>query len=75
MVIDPAPADLRAALADAAQAKTVSPLTRLLLWCHGEDPQLGRFTVPILAAFAFANVGAMVVLAGVFVVIRRRRDG
>jgi protein SCO1/2 len=71
--IDPTPAELRAGLADAAQAKAVGPLTRLLLWCHGDDPQLGRFTVPIEAAFAVANIAAMAVLAVVFVAIRRNR--
>jgi len=70
--IDPTPEELRAALADAAQAKTVGPLTRFLLWCHGDDPQLGRYTVPIEAAFAVANVAAMAALVGVFVTIRRR---
>ncbi len=75
LAIDPPPAELRAALSDAAQAKTVGPLTRFLLWCHGDDPQLGRYTVPIEAAFAGANVAAMAVLAGVFVMIRRRRHG
>lgn len=75
LAIDPPPAELRAALADAAQAKTVGPLTRFLLWCHGDDPQLGRYTLPIEAAFAGANVAAMAVLVGVFVVIRRRRHG
>jgi len=73
--IDPTPAELRAALADAAQAKAVGPLTRFLLWCHGDDPRLARYTAPIEAAFAVANIAAMAVLAAIFVAIRRWRHG
>ena len=68
--IDPTPAELRSGLADAAQTKTFGPLTRLLLWCHGDDPWIGRYTVSIEAAFAVANLTAMAALAAVsFIVI------
>jgi protein SCO1 len=73
--IDPTPAELRAGLADAAQAKAVGPLTRLLLWCHGDDPQIGRYTVPIEAAFAVADLAAMAGGIAVFAAIWRRRHG
>ena len=73
--IDPAPAQLRAALGDAAHAEVQGPLTRFVLWCHGDDPQVGRYTVPILAAFTIANFGAMAGAAIVFGTIWRRRHG
>ncbi len=73
--IDPAPAQLRAALTQAAQATAPGPLSRLLLWCHGDDPQVGRYTVPILAAFTIANLGAMAGAVVVFGTIWRRRHG
>lgn len=73
--IDPTPADLSAALGDAAQAETQGPLTRLVLWCHGEDPLLGRYTVPVEAAFAVINLSAMAGGIVVFAAIWRRRHG
>lgn len=67
--------ELRAGLVDAAQGKTLSPLTRLLLLCHIEGAPLGRYTVPVLAAFTIANIGAAAVVIAVFVGIRLRRHG
>lgn len=71
--IDPPPAALRTALADAAHAEVRGPLTRFVLWCHGADPLIGRYTVPILAAFTIANLGAMAGAVVVFGTIWRRR--
>ncbi len=73
--IDPTPAELSAALGDAVQAETQGPLTRLVLWCHGEDPLLGRYTVPVEAAFAVINLAAMAGGIVVFSAIWRRRHG
>jgi protein SCO1/2 len=67
--------ELRRALADAAEGKAVGVLTKLLLLCHGNAPQLGRYTIPIEAAFAVANLLAMVGGLAIFVVIWRRRHG
>lgn len=69
------PAALRAGLADAAQDKAIGPLTRLLLLCHIEGTPIGRFEVPVLAAFAVANIAATVALIAVFAAILRRRHG
>jgi protein SCO1/2 len=69
------PADLQAALADAAQARALDPLTRILLLCHFGGAPLGRYTVPIEAAFALANIAGIIALISVFVAIRRRRHG
>lgn len=50
-------------------------MTRLLLLCHGDTPQLGRYSLAIEAGFVVANL--MVIIAGVtvFAAIRRRRHG
>jgi protein SCO1/2 len=68
-----AASELRAGLLDAAQGRALGPLTRLLLLCHIEGAPLGRYTVPVLAAFTIANIGATAVLIAVFAAIRRRR--
>jgi len=69
------PAALRAGLADAAQDKAIGPLTRILLLCHIEGTPIGRFDVPVLAAFSLANIGAIAALIVVFAAILRRRHG
>jgi protein SCO1 len=69
------PSDLRAGLADAAQGRASGPLSRLLLFCRGDGAPLGRYTVPIEAAFALANVAGITALIAIFAAIRRRRHG
>jgi protein SCO1 len=64
--------DLRAALDDAAAGKSYSLVTRLLLLCHGDTPQLGRYSLAIEAAFIAANVAAGIGGIAVFAAIRRR---
>lgn len=73
--IDPTPATLQAALGDAAHAEVQGPLTRFVLWCHGADPLIGRYTVPIEAAFVIANLAALAGAIAVFTAIWRRRHG
>lgn len=73
--IDPTPAQLRSALVGGAQGQVRGPLARVLLWCHGEDPLLGPYTVPIEAAFAVINLSAMAAGIVVFAAIWRRRHG
>ena len=73
--VDMRPSDLRAALADAAQGKAVGVLTRLLLFCHGDTQPLGRYTLPIEAAFVVANLATITAGLAVFTAIRRRRHG
>lgn len=70
-----APQDLVGALADAEQDKSQDLLTRLILLCHVQGAPLGRFTVPVLAAFTAANLAAGFALIFHFAVIRRRRHG
>lgn len=65
-------AGLQAALSDAAQGRSLDPLTRLLLLCRGHGLPLGRYTVPIEAAFTLANLAAIGGLVAVFAMIRRR---
>ncbi len=69
------PSDLRAALADAAEGRAVSLVTRLLLLCHGDTPQLGRYSLAIEAGFVLANLMVMIAGVTVFAAIRRRRHG
>lgn len=72
----PTAAELQSALADAAQNRSgPGLLTRFVLLCSGTGAPLGRYTVPIEAAFALANLGGLVVLIAVFAAIRRRRHG
>jgi protein SCO1/2 len=69
------PADLRAALSDAAQGRTIGLVTRLLLLCHGDTPQRGRYSLAIDGAFIVANLSAMIGGIALFAAIRRRRHG
>ena len=71
--IDMHAADLRAAIADAAQGKAVGLFTRLLLLCHGDGPPPGRYSLAIEAAFIAANLAATVGGIAVFIAIWRRR--
>jgi protein SCO1/2 len=71
--VNPQPTELQNALADAAQGKAVGLLTRLLLLCHGDTPQPGRYSLAIEGAFVSANLIAMIGGIAVFLVIRRRR--
>jgi hypothetical protein len=67
--------DLIAAFADAEQDKSQGPLARLLVLCHIQGAPLGRWTVPVLAAFMIAETAAGLGALAIFVVIRRRRFG
>jgi protein SCO1/2 len=69
------PAELESVLNDAAHGKTVGLVTRLLLLCHGDTPQLGRYSLAIEGAFVVANLVAMIGGIAAFVAIRRRRHG
>jgi protein SCO1/2 len=66
--------DLLGTLADAQMNKSQGLLTRIVLFCHVQGAALGRFTVPVLAAFMLAQIaaalGALVIFAGI-----RRRPG
>jgi protein SCO1 len=67
--------ELQGALADAAERKTVGVLTKLLLLCHGNTPQLGRYSLTIEEAFLVANLTAVIAGIAVFFAIWRRRHG
>jgi protein SCO1/2 len=71
--IDPGAAELRASLAEAARGEHHDVLDRILLLCHAAGLPTGRYSGPILAAFAAANIAGTAVLIGVFAAIRRRR--
>jgi protein SCO1 len=73
--VNPQPAELASALNDAANGKTVGLVTRLLLLCHGDTPQLGRYSLAIEGAFVVANLVAMIGGIAAFVAIGRRRHG
>lgn len=68
-----APSELNAALGDAKQGKALDPLTRLLLLCHVEGLPIGRYSLPIEAAFLVANLAGLTGLIAIFAMIRRRR--
>ena len=59
------------AFADAQQDKSISPLTRILLFCHIQGAPLGKYTVPVLAALMGANILAGIVALAIFVSVRR----
>jgi len=44
-----------------------------LLLCRGEGASLGRYTLPVLAAFTAADLVATAALVALFAAIRRRR--
>lgn len=67
--------ELRAGLLGAARGEASNPLTRLLLLCHIEGAPLGRYTVPVLAAFTLANIAGTAILIAVIARIRYRRHG
>ncbi len=69
------PPELVSAIADAEEDKSQGPLTRLLLLCHVQGTRLGRFTVPLLAAFTIADLSAAISLIALFNFLRRRRSG
>jgi len=69
------PDALVGAVADAELDKSQGPLTRLLLLCHVSGAPIGRFTVPVLAAFITADIAAGFTLIAIFAAIRRRRHG
>jgi protein SCO1 len=71
--IDPDGAGLQTALAEAARGEQHDVLGQILLLCHAAGLPTGRYSVPILAAFAAANIAGTAVLIGVFTAIRRRR--
>jgi protein SCO1 len=73
--VSPQPTELESALVDAAHGKTEGLVTRLLLLCHGDTPQLGRYSLAIEGAFVAANLVAMIGSIAVFLAIRRRRHG
>jgi protein SCO1/2 len=73
--VDPPPSELRAAITDAAQQRAISPLERFVLLCHVEGVPIGRFTIPILAAFMLADIVAGAGVAALFISLRRRRHG
>lgn len=73
--LDAARSDLQAALADASQGRALDPLARLWLLCRGNGAPSGRYTGPIMAAFALANIAGLAALVAVFAAIRRRRHG
>ncbi len=69
------PGDLVTAMADAELDKSQGLLTRILLLCHVQGAPIGRFTVPVLAAFLTADIAAGFTLIAIFAAIRRRRHG
>jgi len=69
------PSDLRAALGDAVQGRAVGLVERILLLCHGKDPNFGSNSLKIEVAFMVANLMAMAGGAAAFFTIWRRRHG
>lgn len=73
--VDIHPTTLAAAVADAAQGRAIGLVERILLLCHGKDPNLGPYSLAIEGAFIIANLTAMAGGVAVFVAIWRRRHG
>jgi protein SCO1/2 len=71
--VDPRGGELPTFLAEAARGERHDVLDRILLLCHAAGLPSGRYSAPILAAFAAANLAGTAVLIGVFAMIRRRR--
>jgi protein SCO1/2 len=67
-----APKELIAAFADAQQDKSPGLLTRIVLFCHVQGAALGRFTVPVLAAFMLAEIAAALAALLIFAGVRRK---
>ncbi len=75
LAVAPSPGELERDLRDAAAGRADGPLKQFLLLCRVEGAPLGRYSAPILAAFALANLAAGVGLIVLFVAIRRRFVG
>jgi protein SCO1/2 len=71
--LDQTSAELQAALDEAARGQTLDVFDRILLLCHAAGLPAGRYSTPILAAFAAANLAGTAALIAVFAMIRRRR--
>jgi protein SCO1/2 len=66
------PKDLLGAFADAQQERSPALITRIVLFCHVQGAALGRFTVPVLAAFMMAEIAAALGALFIFAGVRRR---
>jgi protein SCO1 len=66
------PKDLLGAFADAQQERSPGLITRIVLFCHVQGAALGRFTVPVLAAFMMAEIAAALGALFIFAGVRRR---
>jgi protein SCO1/2 len=64
--------ELMSAFADAQEDKSISPLTRILLFCHIQGAPLGKYTVPVLTALMGANIMAGLAAIAIFISVRRR---
>ncbi len=73
--VNPQPNELESALAGAVHGKALGLVKRLLLLCHGDTPQLGRYSLAIEGAFVVANLVAMIGGIAAFVAILRRPHG
>lgn len=66
------PAELAEALGDAEENKALGPFAKILLLCHIKG-DVGTYTVPVLAAFAVANLAATAAAFAIFTAVRRKR--
>lgn len=67
------PAELRAAVDDAAAARISSPVDRLLLLCFHFEPT-GRYSVAVTQALRWTSVALLLAGLALLVATRRRRD-
>ncbi len=73
--VDYVPLDLRLALTEAGRGKISSPVADLLLLCYCYDPATGRYSATINDAMRVAGGATVLGIAGMIVLLSRRKAG
>lgn len=63
--------DLRLALLDASEKKISNPVDLLLIYCCSYNPVVGKYSVTILRVVSIAGMLTLVLVVGLFVLLRR----
>ena len=73
--IEYSPKELRLALVESGEGKVGSVIDELLLYCFHYDPEAGRYGAVVMNLIRLGGVVTLAVMAGFFLVSRRRLPG